>query len=68
MRYGSLFQREVFLAERDVGATSDLMRRLTDHNAGRSPRPSKYAPWKFVTYKGREFRALSEIRFPAMRW
>jgi putative endonuclease len=36
--------------QRYVGITSDLRRRLADHNEGKSPHTSKYAPWKLVTY------------------
>lgn len=36
--------------QRYVGATADLRRRLDDHNSGKSPHTSKYAPWRVVTY------------------
>ena len=35
---------------RDVGQTSDLKRRLAEHNAGKSSHTSKFLPWKIVTY------------------
>jgi putative endonuclease len=38
------------LGQRYAGVTSDLKRRLADHNAGKSSHTSKYAPWKLVTY------------------
>jgi predicted GIY-YIG superfamily endonuclease len=50
MRYVYLLQSEVFVRERYVGVTSDLKQRLADHNAGKSPHTSKFAPWKLVTY------------------
>jgi predicted GIY-YIG superfamily endonuclease len=31
-----------------VGSTGDLGKRLADHDAGRSPHTSKYAPWGLV--------------------
>jgi predicted GIY-YIG superfamily endonuclease len=37
-------------AERYVGRTSDLRRRLDEHNAGKSPHTSKFKPWRVVTY------------------
>jgi predicted GIY-YIG superfamily endonuclease len=50
MRYVYLLQSDAFEGQRYVGATSDLRKRLADHNAGRSPHTSKYAPWRLVTY------------------
>jgi predicted GIY-YIG superfamily endonuclease len=50
MRYVYLLQSEAFAGQRYVGITSDLRRRLADHNAGKSPHTSKYAPWRLVTY------------------
>ncbi len=50
MHYVYLLQSEASVGERYVGVTSDLRRRLTDHNARKSPHTSKYAPGKLVTY------------------
>jgi predicted GIY-YIG superfamily endonuclease len=50
MRYVYLLQSEAFVGQRYVGITSDLRKRLAEHNAGRSPHTSKYAPWRLVTY------------------
>jgi putative endonuclease len=36
--------------QRYVGLTSDLDRRLSEHNAGKTPHTSKYIPWRLVTY------------------
>jgi predicted GIY-YIG superfamily endonuclease len=33
-----------------VGMASDLKRRLSDHNSGKSSHTSKFVPWKLVTY------------------
>jgi putative endonuclease len=33
-----------------VGATSDLKRRVVDHNAGRSAHTSKFKPWTLIWY------------------
>jgi len=35
---------------RYVGMTSDLKRRLAEHNAGKSPHTAKFTPWRIVTY------------------
>jgi predicted GIY-YIG superfamily endonuclease len=35
-----------------VGYTTDLRRRLSDHNAGHSPHTKKYMPWKLITFLG----------------
>jgi predicted GIY-YIG superfamily endonuclease len=37
-------------AQRYAGLTTDLKRRIQDHNAGKSLHTSKYRPWKLVTY------------------
>jgi putative endonuclease len=50
MHYVYLLQSEAFPAQRYIGLTSDLRRRLVEHNAGKSPQTSKYPPWKLVTY------------------
>ncbi len=41
------------LAEPDqiyIGASGDLKQRLADHNNGKSPHTSKYAPWALAWY------------------
>ncbi len=50
MRYVYLLQSESFVGQRYIGITSDLNRRLAEHNARESPHTSKCAPWKLVTY------------------
>jgi predicted GIY-YIG superfamily endonuclease len=50
MRYVYLIQSQSSAGQRYVGVTSDLRRRLTEHNAGKSPHTSRYVPWKLVTY------------------
>ena len=50
MHYVYLLQSEAFTGQRYVGITSDLKKRFAQHNAGRSPHTSKYAPWRLVTY------------------
>ncbi|AOO82392.1 GIY-YIG nuclease family protein [Bosea vaviloviae] len=50
MWYVYLLESEATDGQRYVGVTSDLKRRLTDHNAGRSAHTSKFLPWRIVTY------------------
>jgi putative endonuclease len=48
MHYVYLLQSQAFVDQRYVGPTYDL--RLAEHNSGKSPYTSKFAPWKLVTY------------------
>lgn len=50
MHYVYLLESEAFANQRYVGATSDLKRRLADHNDGKSSHTSKFVPWKLVSY------------------
>ena len=50
MHYVYLLGSEVAPGERYVGMTSNLKSRLSDHNAGKSPHTSKFAPWTLITY------------------
>ena len=36
--------------QRYIGFTSDLKRRIAEHNAGRSIHTAKYRPWDLVAY------------------
>lgn len=49
MRYVYLLE-SIGERKRYVGVTSDLKRRLTEHNSGKSPHTSKFMPWRLVTY------------------
>jgi putative endonuclease len=46
--------------QRYVGLTADLKKRLAVHNAGKSPRTSKYVPWKLVVAVYFESRPKAE--------
>ena len=35
-----------------IGCTTDLKRRLLEHNHGRSYHTKKYAPWKIIYFEG----------------
>jgi putative endonuclease len=50
MRYVYLLESEALASKRYVGMTSDLKRRMSEHNRGNSPHTAKHAPWKLVTY------------------
>ena len=50
MRYVYLLQSDTLVGKRYVGVTSDLKKRLAEHNAGKAPHTSKFTPWKLVTY------------------
>jgi predicted GIY-YIG superfamily endonuclease len=50
MHYVYLLQSQAFVDQRYVGPTYDLKQRLAEHNSGKSPYTSKFAPWKLVTY------------------
>lgn len=50
MYYVYLLESEVSGGQRYIGLTTDLKRRLADHNAGKSSHTSKYTPWRLVTY------------------
>jgi putative endonuclease len=48
-----------------VGATSDLRRRLSEHNSGNAKHTSKYRPWKvdFAIWLGDEEKAFALERY-----
>lgn len=50
MHYVYLLESVGVAGQRYVGSTSDLKRRLAEHNAGKSSHTSKYMPWRLVTY------------------
>jgi putative endonuclease len=50
VQYVYLLQSYAFADQRYVGVTSDLKKRLAEHNTGKSRHTSKYVPWKLVTY------------------
>jgi len=50
VRYVYLLESLAFADERYVGLTSDLKRRLAEHNAGKSTHTAKFRPWRVVTY------------------
>ena len=45
-----LIESELDGTRRYIGLTSDLRRRLQDHNEGKALHAAKYKPWHLVTY------------------
>ena len=50
MHYTYILESLSKKAERYIGRTADLRRRLTEHNAGKCPHTAKYKPWKLKIY------------------
>jgi putative endonuclease len=50
MQYVYLIESTGVASQRYVGTTSDLRRRLAEHNAGKSPFTAQFKPWRLVTY------------------
>ena len=50
MTYDYLLESLSNDGQRYVGMTSDLRRRLEEHDAGKSSHTSKFRPWRLVTY------------------
>ena len=48
MKYVYLLQSIPHPEKRYIGITSNLKKRLKDHNSGKTPHTSKYLPWKIV--------------------
>lgn len=46
--------------QRYVGMTTDLKRRLQEHDAGKSSHTSKFKPWRLITYVAFSDRAKAE--------
>ena len=46
--------------ERYVGMTTDLKRRLREHDQGKSSHTTKFSPWKLITYVAFTDRAKAE--------
>ena len=46
--------------QENVGITTDLKRRLHEHNDGKSYHTSKFKPWRLVTYVAFSDRAKAD--------
>jgi putative endonuclease len=60
MFYVYLLESLSMPGQRYVGFTTDLKKRLNDHNAGKSPHTAKFKPWRLVTYIAFSDRANAE--------
>ncbi|MBP7709848.1 MAG: GIY-YIG nuclease family protein [Rickettsiales bacterium] len=57
MHYTYILQSQKDLNHFYVGSTSDLKRRLTEHNSGKSIHTNKLLPWKiknYIAFEGQE--------------
>jgi predicted GIY-YIG superfamily endonuclease len=52
MFYVYILQSEIFPEKFYVGATTDLKKRLSEHNSGKSIHTNKFKPWIVRTYMG----------------
>jgi putative endonuclease len=50
MWYVYIIRSVSFPEQEYVGATADLRRRMSDHNAGKSTHTAKFKPWNLVWY------------------
>ncbi len=48
MRYVYLLESDSAPGKRYIGITTDLDRRIKEHNAGKSPYTARFKPWKVV--------------------
>jgi putative endonuclease len=65
MWYVYLLESIAFPGQRYIGLTSNIDRRLAEHNAGKSLHTSKSVPWQLVTYIvfSNEEKAISFERY-----
>ncbi len=50
MHYVYFIESDAVAGRRYVGLTTDLRRRIEEHNAGKSAHTAKFRPWRLVTY------------------
>lgn len=50
MWYVYLLLSDAVEGQRYIGLTTDLERRLAEHNSGKSTHTSKFRPWRIMTY------------------
>jgi predicted GIY-YIG superfamily endonuclease len=60
MHYVYLIESDAVLGRRYVGLTSDLKRRIHEHNTGKSRYTAKYMPWRLVAYVAFSDRGKAE--------
>jgi putative endonuclease len=57
MWYVYIIRSIEFPEQEYTGATADLKRRISDHNAGKSTHTAKFKPWKYCAFPDK-FKAL----------
>jgi putative endonuclease len=50
MKYVYMLQSETYSDRYYTGCTTDLKRRLAEHNRGESTHTKKHLPWKLISY------------------
>jgi predicted GIY-YIG superfamily endonuclease len=60
MYYAYILRSENFPNQTYVGSTSDLRKRLTEHNAGKSIHTNKFKPWNLMAYVALPEQHLAE--------
>ncbi|MGE0252805.1 MAG: GIY-YIG nuclease family protein [Dongiaceae bacterium] len=60
MHYVYLIRSRSFPEQRYIGLTSDLKRRMQDHNGGESIHTAKYKPWKLISYHAFENKRTAQ--------
>ncbi len=50
MHYVYLIESQSAPGRRYAGSSSDLKRRMSEHNAGKSLHTDKFKPWRLATY------------------
>ena len=60
MHYVYLIESQSAPGQRYVGSSSDLKRRMDEHNSGKSLHTQKYKPWRLVTYLAFSTRLQAE--------
>ncbi len=53
----SLSNKELY-----IGSTNNLIRRVKEHNLGKSPSTKRYRPWKLIYYEACIFEADAKRR------
>jgi predicted GIY-YIG superfamily endonuclease len=60
MFYVYILRSETHPNQTYIGSTSDLRKRLSEHNAGKSAHTNKFKPWDLVEYVAVSEKHLAE--------
>ena len=60
MYYAYILRSVKFPSQTYVGSTSDLRKRLTEHNSGKSIHTNKFKPWILMAYVALTEKGLAE--------